>query len=172
MIAPEWRRIAGLRVQPDGDMAAVWLAHDKETDTLHLYDACLFRREVMAVICEALNARGRWVPVAWADKAVSDELLKRGCTMTHEPHKETDAIAEVISRDIWERMRSGRFKVDKRLGEWLEEFKTYSRDGAKVPVSSHPLMTATRCAVGMLEYAKRQAPRRKKGGVHPQVAII
>lgn len=172
MIEPHWKRIAGLRVQPDGDIACVWLAHDKDADTIHLYDACLFRREVLAVIAEALNARGRWVPVAWNDKATSDKLLDRGCNMLPEAAQDSQAMAEVISRDIWERMRSGRWKVDKRLGEWIEDFETYNRDGQAVPTGTHPLMAATRHAVEQLEYARRLAPRGKNRAMYPKLAVI
>src|SRR3546814_4945820 len=114
-----------------------------------MYDCCVFRREVLAVIAEGLNARGRWIPVAWesALKDMADKLLDRGCNVLPEPVKDTDALAEVTSRDIEERMRSGRFKVDKRLAEWLDEFRAFSRRDAKVPRTGYPLMSATRHAV-------------------------
>lgn len=174
MIAPEWRRIAALHCQDDGEMAAVWMAHDRTADVIHLYDACVFRREVLAVIAEGLNARGRWIPVAWesASKDVADKLLDRGSNMLPDAVKDTDSMAEVTSRDIWERMRSGRFKVDKRLAEWLDEFKSFSRREAKVPRAGHPLMSATRHGVAMLEYARRQAPKGLKTVNYPKLAVI
>lgn len=174
MIAPEWRRIAGLHVQDEGEIAAVWLAHDRETDVLHCYDSVIFRREVMAVIGEGINNRGRWIPVAWEKtaKEVADKLLYRGCNMLLEAEKETQAVREVTSRDIWERMRTGRFKVDKRLSEWLDEYRQFYREDAQVPNSSHPLMAATRHAVAHLDYAKRQAPKGKPPRNFPPVSII
>ena len=172
MILPEWKRIAGIQVQGDGCIGCVWAAIDPDTDTIHLYDACVYRREVLAVIGEGLNARGRWIPVVWSDKDMADKLLEYGCNMIPEEYKETDASAEVISRDVWERMRSGRFKVDKRLGEWLEEYKTFNREGQKVPKDTHPLMTATRFIVGMRSYARRQGPKRGVTVNFPKVAIL
>lgn len=174
MIAPEWRRICGLHVQDEGEIAAVWLAHDKDTDVLHAYDSVIFRREVMAVIGEGINNRGRWIPIAWEKSAkdVADKLLERGCNTLPEAEKETQAIREVTSRDIWERMRTGRFKVDKRLSEWLDEFNQFYREDAQVPNTSHPLMAATRHAVANLGYARRQAPRRRLAGNYPKVAIV
>ena len=136
MIAPEWRRICGLHCLDDGTVAAAWIAHDKDTDLVHLYDACVFKREVLAVIAEGLNARGRWIPVAWAEKDMAEKLLDRGCNMLPDPVVDTDTVAEVVSRDIWERMRSGRFKVDRRLKEWLDEFKAFDRQEGKVPRGS------------------------------------
>lgn len=174
MIEPEWLRIAGLHVQDDGEIAVVWMARNRTTDTLHLYDACLFKREVLAVIAEGLNARGRWIPVAWekAGEDMADKLLDRGCNMLPEPAADGDPMAEVVARDIWERMRSGRFKVDKRLGEWLDELKGFQRKDGKVPKGAFPLMSATRHAVAMLEYARRQAPRGRKTANYPKVAIL
>lgn len=157
MIEPNWPRIAGLHCRDDGTLAVVWLAHDSKTDVIHLYDACLFKREVMAVIAEGLNARGRWIPIAWEEKSgkeISEELTKRGCGILGVGIKETDAMAEVVSREIWERMRSGRFKVDRRLSEWLDEFKGFSREDSKVPRSSFPLMAATRLAIAAQTFAK------------------
>lgn len=174
MIDPRWRRIAGLHVQDEGTLAAVWIARDHETDTLHLYDCARFSREVLAVIGEGLNARGRWIPIAWEKSAeeMSKKLLDRGCNMLPDPIKETDAVAEVVSRDIWERMRTGRFKVDRRLAEWLDEYRNFYREDSQVPRTSHPLMSATRHAVSQLDYARRQAQRGEKQTNFPNVTIV
>lgn len=174
MLDSSWRRIAGIHVLEDGTTAAVWMAHDKNTDTIHLYDACLFKNEVLAVISEGLVARGRWIPVAWPKEAkeLSDKLLDRGCNMLPESADDSAPMAEVNSLDIQERMRSSRFKVDKRLKNWLDEFSTFYRDEAKVPRGSHPLMSATRHAVASLPFARRQNAKGKKISTYPKVAMI
>lgn len=161
-IKADWRRIAGLHVQENGTEAVVWVAHDKETDTVHVYDCAMFGREVLAVVAEGIAARGRWVPVAWHKEAkeIASKLLDRHVPMLPEPVDSSQQAIEAASLEIWERMRSARFKVDKRLGSWLEEFRTYYRQDSKVPKDSHPLMAATRHAISMLDYAKRQAPPR------------
>ena len=155
-------------MQDEGEIGVVWLAHDKETDSIHLYDACIFRKEVFPVICEGINARGRWIPIAWQNKEISSKLLDRGYRMLYKPE---DDMAEMTSREIQERMRSGRFKVDKRLGEWLEEFRTYYQEGAQIP-KGFPLMTATRFAVGNLKRAKRQSAKKRNTRNYPRVAIL
>lgn len=172
MIDPLWRRIAGIHMQDEGEIGAVWMAHDRTTDCIHMYDACIFRKEVLPVISEGLNARGRWIPIAWQDDksmaAMSTELSKRGCKMMYDP---VDDMPDMISREIEERMRSGRFKVDKRLGEWLEEYRTYYQAHSKIP-EGFPLMTATRFAVGNLKRAKRQISKLKKTTNYPKLAIL
>ena len=173
MIDSSYRRIAGVHVQEDGTVAAVWVALDKDTDCVHLYDCAKFSREVLAVIGEGLNARGRWIPIAWEKSAkdMADKLLDRGCNMLPEPSTDTDAMAEVVSRDVWERMRTDRFKVDKRLAEWLDEYRTFYREDSQVPKTGHPLMSATRHAISQLEYARRQM-KGKKTVNYPKVAMI
>lgn len=174
MIEPSWYRIAGLHLQEDGTSAAVWIAINKTADTAHLYDCCVFRREVLAVIAEGLNARGRWIPISWEKKAqaMADRLLDRGCNMLVEPNVDDPAMAEQISRDIWGRMRSGRFRVDKRMSEWLDEFKDFRRSGSKVPIDSHPLMAATRHAIAMVDYGRREAIPGSRKPQAPKVAIV
>lgn len=160
---PDLKRIAGIHMDAEGLLAAVWLAHDKIADVVTVYDCCIFRGEVFAVIGEGLNARGRWIPIAWERSAeeMAAKLTERGCNLMQEGVKESPAMAEVVSREIWERMRTGRFKVDKRLAEWLEEFDLFSKREGKIPVDSSPLMAATRYAIGQLSSARRlQSPRR------------
>ena len=173
MIEGTWKRVAGLHVQDDGDIAVVWTAHDKDTDTIHLYDAAMFKQEIMAVIAEGLNARGRWIPIAYPEKAkeIAEELLKRGCNTLPEAYKETDAVREMTARDIQERMRSSRFKVDKRLQNWQDEFKTFYRDESQIP-KGFPLMSATRHAIANLEWAKSNMRRRSNQRNYSRMAIV
>ena len=162
-IAPEWKRIAGIHMDKEGLIGAVWLAYDPSLDRVYVYDACLFRNEVPVIITEGLNARGRWIPIAWPEKAkdLSKELLERGCNMLHDPIKDSDSLTEINSRQIEERLRTKRLSAEKRLAEWLDEYKSFFRSESKVPSDGHPLMSATRHAVSELKYAKRQSVQRK-----------
>lgn len=174
MIEPGWRLIAGIHYQPEGGAAAVWIGHDKDADVLHLWDCCVFLREPPIVIAAGMNAHGRWVPIAWeaGAKELIDQLLDRGCNTLPEPYKETPVMADATSREIMERMRTGRFKVDKRLAEWLDEYKSFYRDEGQVPLKSHPLMSATRHAVADIDYARRQGRKGVKEANFPRISII
>lgn len=172
MIPDHWKRVAGMYVRDDGDIGCVWVAHDKDRDLVHLYDACLFQREVIAVIADALNARGRFIPVAWAHKEMADALLDRGVNMLPEKCDDSDAAAEIAARDVWVRMRTSRFKVERALQDWAQEFETYNREAQKVPRDTHPLMSATRYAVQMLPYARRSAVKARGGALYPKVATV
>lgn len=167
------KRVAGMHVTKSGDIALVWLAHDSTVDDVTVYDACIFKSEVPVVIAESINARGRWIPVAWAHEEMQQSLLDRGCRMLPEASSDSDEMAEIVSRDIWERMRTKRLHADKRLRNWFEEAKTLEKSDNKIPRDSHPLMAATRIAISQLRYARRQQPkshRQKKNFV--RMAIV
>ena len=56
--------------------------------------------------------------------------------------------------EMYDRMRSGRFKVFGHLGEWFEEKRMYHRDDRlKVVQVRDDLMSATRYGVMMQRYA-------------------
>lgn len=168
------RRIAAVECEDEGLIAAVWIGYDKLSDVVTMYDCCKFNAEVLAVIAEGMNARGRWIPVAWesGSQDFSSSLKERGCNTLYEGFKETPQMAEMASRDIEERMRTGRFKVDRRLAEWLKEFELFGKEGGKIPRKGYPLMSATRYAMSNLKYAKRLQTR-KKGAVHQRrIAMI
>lgn len=172
MIEDFWPRIGGMYAREDGTIGCVWMAHDKANDLVHLYDACMFEREVLAVVAEGLNARGRHTPVAWTHREIADALLERGCNMLPEPCDDTDASAEIAARDVWSRMRTSRFKVDRRLKNWTDEFATFNRESQKVPRETHPLMSATRFAVQMLPYARALRPKKAQTANYPRLAIL
>lgn len=168
---PSLKRIAGMHVCDNGDHAFVWLGHDSTVDQITVYDSCIFKSEVAIVIAEGVNARGRWIPVAWSNKVQADALLDRGCKMLVDGVDDSNAMAEMLSRDMWERMRSKRFKIDKRLMDWIEESKSFQKEKNKIPTDSHPLMAATRNAIAQIKSARRlQQPSRRKPTA--RVAII
>ncbi len=174
MIREDWKRIAGIHVTEAGDKAVVWLALDRETDTIHLYDCAIFRHQTWPVIGEGISARGKYIPMAWEAraKAISEELEKRGINMVPEPIHETDALAETTSAGIESRMQSRRLKINEACVEWTDEFKTFFRDKTAVPRDSHPLMAATRYAVAQMDWARPKTRKRKNERMAPKLAII
>ena len=172
MIDPSLKRIAGMHVCEDGSIAIVWLAHDSIVDEITLYDSCVFKREIPLVIAEGINARGRMIPIAWTHKQMADDLLNRGCKMLPDPAEDSDAMSEITWRDIWERMRTKRFKVVRRLKDWEDEARTFNREKNKIPKDSHPLMAATRIAVSQIKMAKRINTVKKASKPERRVAVI
>lgn len=174
MIQASWKRIAGMHVDDDGSVGVVWLAHDEPNTTVHVYDAAIFRLEVRAVIAEGIGARGRHFPLAWRqkDKAFADDLQDAGINVIPEACVDNQAMAEVLSREIWQKLRTGQFRVERRVGDWLKEYRRYDRDETQVPTSGFPLMSATRHGIEMLPYAKPERVPGDKQPNHPKLALI
>jgi hypothetical protein len=174
LIKPEWKRIGGFHLEEDGTTGVVWLAEDPVTHVVHCYDCALFTREVEAVIATGIAARGRHYPMAWRqkDKGLADTFEEAGINILPDPSPDDPAMAEIISRGIWQRMRAKQFRVDRTVGEWLEEYRTYFRDENKVPTKGFPLMAATRHAIKMLDWAEAEySPGRSKVN-YPKLAIV
>lgn len=164
------RRICGVYKEDNGDVSAVWLKHNKDTDMVTLYDACTFKHEVLVVIAEGINARGRDIPVAWlkGQKDFADELKERGVRILVD---ETVDDTDMISREIDTRMKIKTLKIESRLKNWIDEAKTFYNQGAKVPVDGYPLMTATRLAIKNLKRARGPMKKRVKNK-YPKVAMV
>lgn len=175
MIEPDWKRMAGIHFEDEGTAGAVWLAHDRHSDVTHLYDACLFNREVFVIIAEGLAARGRWLPIAWErkQKALRDKLYERGCNMIQEGFEDSDAMSEAMARDIDEMLRTQRLRINKRLRSWLDEYQSLTRKDNKIPRQGFPLMSATRYAVGMFdEWARPEKMVDFGSNAYPEVVTV
>ena len=188
-IPAHWPRICGLDFGWDHPTAAVWLAWDRDSDVVHLYDCYAVKEQTPMVHSLAIKARGEWIPVAWPhdglqhEKGTGDELkkqyLKYGVKMltkqaTHAPDQtagqkegEGGNSVELGITELNERILTGRFKVAKHLNDWFEEFRLYHRKDGKVVKLNDDLMDATRYGLMMLRHAKVQAvPQRKPGMPH------
>ena len=172
-IDSNWKRIAGMHITEAGDIAVVWMAYDKLTDTIHIYNSELFRHQPWPVVGDGITCVGRWIPIAWCEKQklTAEQLRLRGCNLI-DPLKEDETLAEVNQREVHTRYLTGRLKVGRNLANWHDEFKTYYRDKTKVPIDSHPLMAATRYAVAQLSWAKAQKLSTRQQRNYPQAAII
>lgn len=160
-----WPRICGLDIGWDHPTAAVWLAWDRDADTIHVYDAYRLRQETPVIHAAAIKARGAAIPVAWphdalqTDKGSGEQIAAQyraqGVAML--PQRATFADGsngvEAGVLDMLDRMKTGRFKVAKHLNDWWEEFRLYHRKDGKLVKEGDDLMSATRYAVMMLRHA-------------------
>lgn len=152
-------------------MGAVWLAEEPLTSNITCYDAALFiNQEVPAVISHGMAARGRDIPVAWhkKDKGMAKSLEEAGVDMIYEPSEDDKTMADVRSREIWQAIRSGRFFVEKRLGDVFAEFKAYMAGEQK----GYPLISAIRYALERLDYAQADSVRFRTKKNHPGIKVI
>lgn len=171
-----WPRIVGLDFGWDHPTAAAWLAWDRDTDTVHVYDCYRVKEATPVIHAATIKAKGAWIPVAWphdglqhdkgSGEALAQQYRNLGANMlkdkaTHPPEKgEKEGTGgngvEAGLMDMMDRMQTGRLKVAKHLHDWWEEFRLYHRKDGKVVKEGDDLMSATRYGLMMIRHAKTQ----------------
>jgi phage terminase large subunit-like protein len=170
-----WPRLAALDFGYDHPTAAVWFAHDRDTDTVYLYDAYRVKGGFVPVHASVLRAKGQWIPVAWPhdglnDTAAGPQLAKQyrdeGINMLPEhaqfepvsdrTEDNTQAARKSVEAGVQmmvNRMLEGRFKVAAHLADWWEEYRLYHRKDGKLVKVNDDLISATRYGLMCIEKA-------------------
>jgi phage terminase large subunit-like protein len=168
-----WARICGLDIGWDHPTAAVWIAWDRDTDVVHVYDAYRVREQTPVLHAAAIRARGPWIPVAWPhdglqhDKGsgiqIAQQYKEAGVAMLGERATFNDGTngVEAGVLEMLDRMQTGRLKVAKHLSDWWEEFRLYHRKDGRLVKEDDDLMSATRYALMMLRHA-RTSPKHRQ----------
>lgn len=114
--------------------AALWAAHDPNTDIVYLYSEHYRGDAEPPVHAAAIRARGTWIPGV-IDPAARGRGQKDGTRLlddyrqlgldTLEP---ADNALEAGIYAVWTRLSTGRMKVFRTLSNWLAEFRFYQRD--------------------------------------------
>lgn len=175
-----WPQICGLYFVPDGSVAAVWLAIDRDRDTAYVVDTYSSRDRTIALHAAAIKSRGAWVPVAWPDVAVelpgekmgpqiAKQYRDHGLKMRPEAAKfaldqrnpeQSRSSREAGISAMLARMQIGKLRAFSHLGEWFEDLRACRREGGKLPKSGGRLLSATRIAMMDLRYAVVRQPAR------------
>jgi phage terminase large subunit-like protein len=164
-----WPRIVGIDFGFNHPTAAAWLAWDRDSDTVYLYDSYRQKGESVAIHSAAIRSKGDWIPVSWPhdglqhDKGSGLQLAKQykdqGLAML--PDRATFADGtnglEAGISEMLTRMQTGRFKVFSHLSDFFEENATYHRKNGLIVKLNDDLISATRYAVMMLRKARTQA---------------
>ncbi len=168
-----WARICGLDLGWEHPTAAVWMAHDRDTDIIHVYDCHRLAKETTAVHASAIKARGDWIPVAWPhdglqhDRQSGDRIAalyrKEGVKMLPERATFDDGTngVEAGIMEMLDRMKSGRLRVADHLNDWWDEYRTYHRKDGLIVKEGDDLMSATRYGIMMLRFAITKPKPRK-----------
>lgn len=179
-----WPRIVGLDFGYAHPFAAVWVAWDRDTDTVHVYDA--YRRSEATPVIHAavLRAKGAWIPTAWPHDGGVRDSRTSGATLaqqfrdlgvhmlvekaTHAPakgQKEGDGgiSLEASIMDVQDRMITGRLRIAKNLTEIFDELRMYHRkDGIVVPVNDDLISALFKACMMLRKAAVRQPPPQPK----------
>lgn len=177
-----WPRICGIDFGWDHPAAAAWLAWDRDSDCLYLFDCWRMRETTPSSQAPHIIGKGKWIPVAWphdglqhdkgSGEQIAEQYRAQGVRMLSDRATFTDGTngleAGVI--DMLGRMQTGRLKVAAHLTEWLEEFRGYHRKDGLIVKRRDDLLSATRYALMMLRFAETEpdhddeAPRHRLSG--------
>lgn len=172
-IPPHWARICAIDFGWDHPAAFVCLAHDRDTDTVYVYDAWRMRKKSAAEQAMVIMGKGyKDLPWAWPhdglqhDKGAGQVLVKQykefGVNMLPERaqfERTTEGKAggnsvEAGIEMMLERMQTRRLRVFNTLTEWFEEFRQYHRKDGVIVKEDDDLMSATRYGLMMLRKAR------------------
>lgn len=171
-----WPRVFGLDVGWNRT-AAIWLAWDRDTDTVYLYNEHYVSHAIPTIHGQSIKARGIWIP-GLIDPAsrgrsqldgrrIIDEYRGLGLNII-----EAKNTVESGLYRCQEMLYQGRCLVFGYLTHFFDEFRIYRRDeSGKIVKSNDHLMDAFRYAImGYEEHAivrpvEREAPPRYLPGV-------
>lgn len=172
-IPPHWPRICGIDFGWDHPFAAVWIAWDRDTDTVYIYDTYRESKALPPIHASTIKHRGYWIPIVWphdglaADKSSGIPLAQqyRAEGLQLLPNKFSNPPGpgqkegqggngvEAGLFDMLTRMEEGRFKVFSNQPDWFEEKRQYHRKDGQVVKLRDDLMAASRYAVMSLRFA-------------------
>lgn len=180
-IPDHWPRVCGIDFGWDHPTAAAWVAWDRDTDTVHVYDVYRVREATPVIHSAAIRSKGDWIPVVWphdglqhdkgSGEALAGQYRALGLNMHSDKvsHAPADGQAEGQGgngveaglMDMLDRMQTGRFKVAAHLEDFWQEIRLYHRKDGKVVKENDDILSATRYACMMLRHAKTK-PKAKK----------
>lgn len=160
-----WVRIGGLDFGWDHPTAAVELAWDRDADVIYVTKDYRQREATPIVHAAAVKPWGAWLPWAWPhdgnnDTAAGENLSKQygeqGLSMLSERATFEDGSNSVEAgiMEMLDRMLTGRFKVFRTCGAFLEERRMYHRKDGKIVKERDDVISAARYAVMMKRFAK------------------
>lgn len=163
-IPKHWAQICGLDFGWDHPTAGAHLAWDRDADVVYLVKDYRQRQATPIFHAAALKGWGDWLPWAWPhdgnnDTAAGENLSKQysdqGLNMLpeHATFEDGSNSVEAGLMDMLDRMMTGRFKVFRTCGAWLEERRLYHRKDGKIVKERDDAISASRYAMMMLRYA-------------------
>lgn len=180
-----WRRINGVDFGIDHPAAGAFCALDPEGDgTFYVYDCYKSPGETPVYHAAAMKKHGDWIPTAWPhdgfirDKGSGTPLKNQyrsfGLFMLKEHAHYADDRENFLEPsliEMYEWMRTGRFKVFSSCAKWFEEKRMYHRRDGQVVKKSDDILSATRYAFIMRRFARTQ-PSENTGSEAPSRPII
>jgi phage terminase large subunit-like protein len=165
-VPPEWQKIWGIDFGIGHPFAAVLLALDVEADTLHVLHCIRVKDQLPHQHAALMKPIGAGVPVAWPHDGhvrdrnsglpMSRSYKQHGLNMldTHATHADGSISTEAGILEMYERMKTGRFKVAEHCTAFFEEFRGYSRRDNQIVKYNDDILSATRIGVTARRHAR------------------
>lgn len=167
-IPSHWPRLVALDFGWDHPAAAVWMAWDRDTDTVYVYHVWRASKTTIPMQAILIRQRGAWIPVAWPhdghqhDKGsgiqTAAQYRDAGVAMLQDHAKFADGSIgfEAGISAMQTRFQARQLRVFSNCGEWFEEFRAYHRENGLVVKVDDDIMSATRVGLMALRFAKTQ----------------
>lgn len=153
-LVPEyWPIVYGLDVGWN-KTAAIWGAHDRDSDIVYLWSEHCQEKQPPSVHADAIRSRAHWIPGVVDPASNKDRDQNDGKTvfdMYSSLGLDLDMANNAVDaglNEVLQRMVSGRLKIFKTLYKTLAEYRTYHRnEQGKVVKKNDHLMDALRYLV-------------------------
>lgn len=179
-----WAKIWGIDFGIGHPFAAVLLAWDRDTDTMHVLHCIRVAGQLPHQHAALMKPVGAGVKVSWphdghrrdsnSGEPLAQIYKRHGLAMlpTHATHVDGSISTEAGILEMYERMKTGRFKVSAHCVDWFEEFRGYCRKDGEIVKYKDDLMSATRIAVTMRRFAQASSlgPQRRSDQERPRFA--
>ena len=167
-IPTHFARICGVDFGISHPAAASWMAWDRDSDIVYVYDCYKQANETPVYHAQAINKRGNWIPVSFphdgmnreksGGRTLRDHYAESGINMLgisarYDNKKGGAQPVEPIVMEMLERMKTGRFKVFSHLNEWFSEFRNLHRKDGKIQAVRDDILKSTMYGVMMKRYS-------------------
>jgi len=169
-----WPRICGIDFGWDHPTAAAWIAWDRDSDIIYIYDTYAMSQEAVPIHASAIKSKGNWIPVMWpmdgrqadkgSGKSLTEQYRSEGVNMTREHfsnppqqgQKEGSGgnSVEAGVQEIYTRLMTNRLKIFNNQSKLLEELRMYHRKDGKIVTKHDDVISAMRYAVMSVRKAR------------------
>lgn len=175
-IPDHWPRLVGGDFGWAHKSAWVWMAHDRDTDTVYVYHVYAVSETLIPLQAIAIKEQGDWIPVSWPHdgyqvrdamhgEQLAQQYRAQGVSMRPEhaqfpesqtvnERKESRISTEAGIQEMLTRMMTGKFKVFSNLNDWFEEYRLYHRKNGIIVKERDDILSATRVGIMDLRYAE------------------
>lgn len=176
-IPDHWARICGIDFGLAHPAAAAWLAWDRDTNTIYLYDCWREENVTTPTHAKAINSRGKWIPVAWPhDGEKRDPKSAQRFADIYRNEHQVNMLSKSarykndiggpqaqwpVIEDFRGLMDAGQFKVFRTCRPWIEEYRSYHVKDGQIVSRRDDALKASFYAKMMLRYSisKREGDR-------------